>query len=99
MVFAQLRGKRPVTLSTETESRLRGPTLLTYPVQTQPPESATLKMLKGKGQDHCSWKKVHRDMSTGKLSPWNAVQARGGDGLLGNRTYHGMQGEQKFGMV
>lgn len=101
MVFAQLRDKRPVTLSTETESRLRGPTLLTlhYPVQTQAPESATLKTLKGNGQDPCSWRKAHQDASTGKLSSWNAVQARWGDGLLGNRTYHVMSGEEKFGMV
>lgn len=31
MVFAQLQNRRPVTLSIETEWRLRAPTLLTYP--------------------------------------------------------------------
>ncbi|KAK4832159.1 hypothetical protein QYF61_020899 [Mycteria americana] len=98
-VLVQFCDKRPVTLSTETKLRLRGPTLLTYPVQTQPPESATLKTLKGKGQDRCSWRKAHQDASTGKLSLWNAMQARGGYGLLRNRTYHVMQVEEKFGMV
>lgn len=81
MVFAQLHDKRPVTLSTETESRLRGPTVLTHPVQMQSPESPALKTLKGKGQDHCSWRKAHQNVSTGKLSPWNAMQARWGNGL------------------
>lgn len=99
MVFAQLRDQRPVKLSTETKPRLRGTTLQTHSVQTQPPDLAALKTLKGKGQDHCSWRKTHQDVSTGKLSPWNAMQARRGGGLKGNRTYHIMQGEQKFGMV
>lgn len=95
MVFAQLRDKRPVTLSTGTESRLRGPVLLTTQCKCSPCNRPLWRCSKEKDRTTVPGEKPTKMRQQGNSLPgmpckWEGAMACWGIGLTmsckGNRS-------------